>query len=404
MILKDNLTKLLLKMEPFMTKKGQDITIRRELIELINQIFDESSLDAIYINHTDNYIIPDVVVLPLYHKDFAQYLMDGDLSNVCPFGYTVEIHERCFRDYNAEELTALILHDILQNVQSCTAKERFLKAYNNVLSDIDNEIILDLFNDISLSEICFMAFLDICSRPFKAPIEDCDYVATDEVLKGMGLADAYDSYLEKALPMDLDTVEDRITKDTKFDYRTMRTIIRACMDKDIRHYYTMIRNATPLVCLENVFAGKSTISSLGFVSRKRDFKRNYAPLNKASEMPSGVMTESWLNPKSEIEIRYQLDKIVSDMRYASTEGDREVILLKIKNLTIKMIKTKGDIEKKLLKNPNDATYKHQMEFVMNMLDMLEMYRIKVRDMEIKQKRYGVFIQYPTGYDFDSPIY
>ena len=29
MILKDNLTKLLLKMEPFMTKKGQDITIRR---------------------------------------------------------------------------------------------------------------------------------------------------------------------------------------------------------------------------------------------------------------------------------------------------------------------------------------------------------------------------------------
>ena len=60
--------------------------------------------------------------------------------------------------------------------------------------------------------------------------------------------------------------------------------------------------------------------------------------------------------------------------------------------------------KKLLKNPNDATYKHQMEFVMNMLDMLEMYRVKVRDMEIKQKRYGVFIQYPTGYDFDSPIY
>lgn len=396
MILKDTITKLLLKMEPFMTKKGNDITIRREVIELINQLFDESSLDAIYINHTDNFNIPDVVVLPLYHKDFAQYLMDGDLSNICPFGYTVEIHERCFRNYSAEELTALVIHDILQNVQSCTAKERFLRAYNNVLSEIDNEIILDLFNDISLSEICFMGFLDICCRPFKAPIEDSDFIATDEVLKGMGLADAYDSYLDKTIPMTLDTVEDRIEKDTKYDYRTMRTIIRACMDKTVRRYYTMIRTGIPLVSLENVFAGKATISSLGFISRKRDFKRNYVPLNPNAN--TAVMTESWLNPKSEVEVRYQIDKIIADIRYASSEGDREIILMKIKNMTIKLIKTKGDIEKKLLKLPNEKTYQHQLEFVNTMLDMLETYRIKVRDMEIKEKRYGIFLNMPIGYE------
>lgn len=395
MILKDNITKLLLKMEPFMTKKGQDITIRRDIIQLINEIFNESSLDAIYINHTDNFNIPDVVVLPLYHKDFSQYLMDGDLTNVCPFGYTVEIHERCFRDYSAEELTALILHDILQNVQSCTAKERFLRAYNNVLSEIDNEIILDLFNDISLSEVCFMAFLDICCRPFKAPIENSDYVATDEVLKGIGLADAYDSYLGKALPMDLTTVEERIEHDTKLDYRTMKTIFNACMDKTVRRYYTMIRGGIPLVSLENVFAGKTTISSLGFVSRKRDFKRNYAPMS--GQPVNAVMTESWLNPKSEVEVRYQIDKIIADIRYASSEGDREVILLKIRNMTIKLIKTKGEIEKKLLKLPNEKTYQHQLEFVTNMLDMLETYRVKVRDMEIKEKRYGLFVTYPQGY-------
>ena len=396
MILKDTITKLLLKMEPFMTKKGNDITIRREVIELINQLFDESSLDAIYINHTDNFNIPDVVVLPLYHKDFAQYLMDGDLSNICPFGYTVEIHERCFRNYSAEELTALVIHDILQNVQSCTAKERFLRAYNNVLSEIDNEIILDLFNDISLSEICFMGFLDICCRPFKAPIEDSDFIATDEVLKGMGLADAYDSYLDKTIPMTLDTVEDRIEKDTKYDYHTMRTIIRACMDKTVRRYYTMIRTGIPLVSLENVFAGKATISSLGFISRKRDFKRNYVPLNPNAN--TAVMTESWLNPKSEVEVRYQIDKIIADIRYASSEGDREIILMKIKNMTIKLIKTKGDIEKKLLKLPNEKTYQHQLEFVNTMLDMLETYRIKVRDMEIKEKRYGIFLNMPVGYE------
>ena len=72
--------------------------------------------------------------------------------------------------------------------------------------------------------------------------------------------------------------------------------------------------------------------------------------------------------------------------------------MKIKNMTIKLIKTKGDIEKKLLKLPNEKTYQHQLEFVNTMLDMLETYRIKVRDMEIKEKRYGIFLNMPVGYE------
>ena len=63
-----------------------------------------------------------------------------------------------------------------------------------------------------------------------------------------------------------------------------------------------------------------------------------------------------------------------------------------------MIKTKADIEKKLIKTPNDPTYQHQLEFVVTMLDMLETYRVKVRDMEIKEKRYGLFLSYPVGYE------
>ena len=47
MILKDTITKLLLKMEPFMTKKGNDITIRREVIDPLTErstgLFDSES-------------------------------------------------------------------------------------------------------------------------------------------------------------------------------------------------------------------------------------------------------------------------------------------------------------------------------------------------------------------------
>ena len=48
--------------------------------------------------------------------------------------------------------------------------------------------------------------------------------------------------------------------------------------------------------------------------------------------------------------------------------------------------------------PNEKTYQHQLEFVNTMLDMLETYRIKVRDMEIKEKRYGIFLNMPVGYE------
>lgn len=395
MILKDNVRDLVLTMDVFMTKRGRDLEVQKKLIRAINMITGEDSLDAIYVNNNDQFNIPDVTVLPIYHKDFSMFLMDGDMSDVCPFGYTIEIHERVFDNLNPEELSAVIIHDILQNVQSCTAKTRFMKAYNSVVAKYKNEDILNLFDDISTSEVMFMAYCDICMRPFRVPVSGTDYVGTDEVLKGMGLGDAYDSYLQKVLPMSNGTPEDHIVAQTKADYRTMRTIIRSCMDKDIRHYYTVVRNGVPLVSLENIFAGRATVSSLGFISRKREFKHQYTPRYDAAT--AAPLQESFINPRSEVELRFQVDKIIADMRYAESESEREVILIKIKNLVLKLTKAKIDLEKKLEKNPQDASIRSQYETTMNLLDELEMLRQKTVKMEIKEKKYGIWVSYPSGY-------
>ena len=396
MILKDNVRDLVLTMDVFMTKRGRDLEVQRKLIKAINAITGEDSLDAIYVNNNDKFNIPDVVVLPIYHKDFSMFLMDGDMSDVCPFGYTIEIHERVFDKLNPEELSAVIIHDILQNVQSCTAKTRFMKAYNTIVAKYKNEDILNLFDDISTSEVMFMAYCDICMRPFRVPVSGVDYVGTDEVLKAMSLGDAYDSYLQKVLPMSNETPEDHIKAQTKADYRTMRTIIRSCMDKDIRHYYTVVRNGVPLVTLDNIFAGTATVSSLGFISRKREFKRRYIPM-ESHEYVATALHESFINPRSEVELRFQVDKIIADMRYAESESEREVILIKIKNLVLKLTKAKLDLEKKLEKNPQDANIRSKYETVLNLLDELEMLRKKTVEMEIKEKRYGVWLAYPAGY-------
>lgn len=410
MILNDSIQNLILKMDVFMTKKGSDLIVRRELIQAINAIVGEDSLDAIYVNDVDNFNIPDVAVVPLYHKDFNLFLMDGDLSNTCPFGYTIEIHKRCFTELTAEELVAVVIHDILQNVQSCTAKTRFIKAYNYAIGKYRVDDILNLFDGISVSEVSFMAFMDICLRPFRVPVMEYDYIGTDEVLKNMGLGDAYESYLDKSqyetnrwVNRDSfnSTPEAKMQTEVTYDYRTMKTIIASCMDKDIRHYYAMVRNGIPLVTMDHIFGNKHTISSLGFISRKRDFKRRYVPTSP--DQGIGNLSESVLNPRNEIELRFQVDKIISEMRYMESEAEREVILYKIKQLTIKLTKTKIRLEKEFKYKPQSEDYRHRLEYVQNLLDELDILREKVIKTDIKKKRYGIWVQWPEGYADSGPI-
>ena len=397
---RDLIMDLILKTDRFITKRGQDIAARRELIQILNQ-FSDNALDAIYINNTDNFNIPDVVVMPLYNTEFAAFAMNPDDPETCPFGYTIEIHERCFK-YPAEWLAAILIHDILQNVMSDTARVRFMKAYNDVISQYPTEQILNLFTDISNSEVIFMMYMEICCRPFKVPVSGEDYTGTDEVLKAMHLADAYDAYLEKTLPVSIDDPEDRINQEIKNDYRDVETIIKSCMDRDIRHYYAMIRNGVPLVSLDHILSSSKTANSLGFISRKRTKK----PINRPQTSPDGTdtmasLSESFMNPRSEIDMRFKVDRVIADIRYCSTEAERDVILFKIKNLSLKMLKTRQDIEKKLKKEPGNEVYAHQLSVVQNFEQELNTLREQVLNMEIKQKVWRVYskTELPPGYDF-----
>ena len=414
MILKDTITDLIIQMDVFMNKQGRDLEVCRNIIHDINQLTGEDSLDKIYVNTVKNFNIPDVVVLPLYNKEFNRFLLDEDPVETCPFGYTIEIHERCFDSYTAEELTAIVIHDILQNIESSSAKTRYMKAYNSTVSKYPMEKVMNIFDTISNSEVAFIAYTDICTRPFRVPIMDYDYTGCDEVLKNMGLGDAYDSYLEKYYDGTKNwknnqeenyTDPQKIIEDEiKADSRTMNTIFMACMDHDIRHYYTMIRNGIPLVSLDNIMGKTSSANSMGFIPKVRKFKRRYSNKPANYEDKNTTLTESFINPKNEVELRFQVDKIIADMRYAASEAEREAILIKIKNLTLKLLKTRTKAEAEYKKTPNDQQVISRIEYLQNFIDELEMLREKTMKMDIKKKRYGLFINYPEGYEEDLSKY
>ena len=75
MILNDCVRELITTMDVFMTKKGHDSEVSKQIVNLINEMNGEDSLDKIYVNEVDNFNIPDVVVLPLYNRNFNTFFI-----------------------------------------------------------------------------------------------------------------------------------------------------------------------------------------------------------------------------------------------------------------------------------------------------------------------------------------
>lgn len=395
--MKESVTNYLITLSKFCTKRGTDITVNAELKQVINMLTGEDAeLTAIYVNDRNNFNIPDVCVMPCYDPGFSRYLLNPDGDELCPFGYTIEIHARCFTKYTDEELGAVILHDILQNVLSDTAKIRFLKAYTSVISKYSNERVINLFNGIKQDEVLYIAFLEICIRPFRVPTAEPEYVSTDEVLKVIGLGDAYDSYLTKTegLVTAVLTPDLALEYEMRKDLRDIETVITVCLDNDLYHYYRMIRNGVPLLTLEHLLQPDRTAGFI-MIPGKRYMKR---PRPHRDDNKCDSMNESFNNPKSEYEIRFQIDKIIGNMRYAESEAEREVVLFKIKQLSIKLADQLAKLEK--VPSPNKITA-DKIRFIRACLEELDGLRERTVNMEIKEKRWSVYVKgdMPEGYDF-----
>ena len=393
----DNLKRTIIKLSAFMTKKGQDIGLRKDIIDGINQFTGENSLDTIYINPIDSTLIPDVFVMPKYNKDFNLYIMNADMAYHCPWGYTLEIASRAFTKYQPEELMALIIHAISQNVMSSMAKMRFLKAYSDSLEEFRDTTILDVFEDLSHSEVCFIAYSDICMRPIRVNVEDGDYVGTDEVLKTCGLADAFDQACLKIDGLNNNTPEQIINREIEQDHKTLKVVFDAVVNNDIRHYFEMIKNACPVITLTNISGLRKNGPALGFVSDPHAMK---APINPTIETHPQVMTESLTNPKNEEELRYQMDKIGVSIDYIATEDEKTSILYRIKVLKLRIMKTKLEIEKKLRRKQltvDEANYK--LNYLKEFEEILETYRKRTIEKKIKPRTVGLWAVYPPGYEY-----
>lgn len=402
----DILKRTILKLDTFMIKNGQDMGLRKDIIEGINEYTGENSLSTIYINSSDSTLVPYVFVMPKYNKDFNKYVMNAEIDYHVPWGYTLELSTMAFKKFTAEELMALIIHAITQNVMSCSAKIRFLNAYSRALSEYRDSTILDVFEDLSHSEVCYIAYIDICSRPIKAKIENRDTLGTDEVLKTAGLGDAFDSAAAKIDGLTDNTSEQVVHKEIEQDYKTMQLIFQSVFNNDIRHYFEFVKNAIPLITLKNVTSSKKNSIALGFVGDFiSDARAPIQPLGEATieytpQLADMSLLESLSNPKNEEELRYQLDKVGVSIDYISTEDEKISILYRIKVLKLRIMRTKLEIERKVRQKKltaDEANYK--LGYLEEFNEILEVYRKRTIEKKLKPRQVGLWAVYPEGYQY-----
>ncbi len=381
----NEIIRLILEVERFRMKSGKDLNSKNDLIKDINLFTKSNSLQSIYVNEVDNIMIPDVYVLPAYSDGIGEYLINTDTNVLYSGKYTIEIHERCFTKYSSEELTALLIHCILQNILSNTAKTRFLMAYTSAIDKYKDKELMDVFSSVAYSEVAYLIFMDICMRPFNLPINDSMMSASDEVLKAYDIVDAYESAISKIVCNNFNSLEDIVETEVNKDNVTATTIIKSCVNGSLSDYYDILKDRLKMISVNNIKNFKRSGIGLGFTVN------NSHPTN-------GSINESLFKPTNDTELQFQIDKIVTAMRYAENEDERTALLFKVKTLRLKLLGMKKLYMKQMSKD-TDKYAKEKINSIDEYLKLLDNLRMEIVKMEIVPKRYGVFIKYPEGYDY-----
>lgn len=381
----------MLAMERFHSKKGKDLEAKVKLIQQFNVFTKSNTLKAIYVNCVDNALIPDVYVLPSYYIGIGNYLTSLDYEFLNGNKYTIEIHERCFDKYTAEELTAIIIYHIIQNVLSNTAKSRFLTAYTCAVDKYGDKAIMKVFASTAYDEIAYMIFMDICARPLHAPKTENNetplvLISSDDILKAYNIYDIYYGAINNNGCSTGNLLEDGLKRELDKDSITTKTIIDMCIEGEIVKYYNELKCTLKMISIDNIKNFRNCAAAIGSSTNNLDNVR--------------AVNESFINPTNDTELQFKIDKIVTSMKYAESEDERAALLFKIKTLRLKLIKLKNNYTKQ---NPQDnrekAELKAKIEVIDGYLFTIDKLRVEVINLEIVPKRYGVFIKYPEGYDY-----
>ena len=355
--------------------------------------------------------VNDVIVI----KKPWNYTKDGkvlyDQSKYANGTYIVSFSADCHTKYEAETITALVLYGFaihmvnFMNQRIRTGLLHVINKYN--LSTSSNEV-----NQLA-GVFQYVYSLNV---PYLYPVKDFQSFPVLDLLFFLS-PEIYKHYAKFAIkhngkPIKLieDKREDKlepVNNYSTFFYFTsaedeneniLDTMIRR--DKRMAAHLTTIANDGMIdEELEQIHELSNMIIKLKDILNDDQVSTNHRVLTTMSES-STLLNESFF--KSESEFRYKLNKIIIASKYLDSEDERTSILVDIYNLNSKLSKF---IDKEESKMNTGKTKKEDIDqiakvnYLRTMQDELKGLETSIVNSDIKPKKFGIFIEYPAGYDY-----
>jgi hypothetical protein len=309
--------------------------------------------------------------------------------------YSIDIQQSYLAYFTAEELVATLIHNWAHNAITSTYVERIKLALISALDEYDTKNYIDAYRN-SWSDLSIPMRIDIANRTYKSIVNEGNIVyEADRLLVQYDLDEAWNSAFTKIIEINdsYSCNDDKAVN--RYDRQQALMLYTVMKDQFESDKY----RDSPISISSELYTSmikylKTSTSSMLVEDLIKNIRCNaYMKItNKVTFLSPTLLTESQKEVKIILEsstgamnkIARDIDELSFMMEEVTSMSDKIYILHKLYS-------KKSELDKKLEEDPKNSIV---IQYIKEINQLIK----KLKDTKISKTKFGVFIEYPKGYE------
>ena len=318
--------------------------------------------------------------------------MTDAIINNCNRTYIIEIDSRILEPmygFKPDEITSILLHELGHVLGDSDFYNEMKMAYEKAMFEFNDELENEKNNAVKtqLGMIYIMSVIQNTHMSKYTPQQK------EELADKFVVSCGYGEPLNRAIDKFMKLNTSMLVKKDIFDISLEEAKVNIYLKNSMR---LRKRYVTDLINIEKKKNKSSFVSKvLGNISKFFNKEQLHECVAGVDFYKYHILDESFLDLFSRNPIKtsqYDIDNLKIEMEMMEDYDDKSVLTYKIH----KRIAQLNDVKKKL--NPADSNYKYNMSCISSYINQLEQLLKEVMKFKVVEKKYGVFIKYPKGYE------
>ena len=318
--------------------------------------------------------------------------MTDAIINNCNRTYIIEIDSRILEPmygFKPDEITSILLHELGHVLGDSDFYNEMKMAYEKAMFEFNDELENEKNNAVKtqLGMIYIMSVIQNTHMSKYTPQQK------EELADKFVVSCGYGEPLNRAIDKFMKLNTSMLVKKDIFDISLEEAKVNIYLKNSMR---LRKRYVTDLINIEKKKNKSSFVSKvLGNISKFFNKEQLHECVAGVDFYKYHILDESFLDLFSRNPIKtsqYDIDNLKIEMEMMEDYDDKSVLTYKIH----KRIAQLNDAKKKL--NPADSNYKYNMSCISSYINQLEQLLKEVMKFKVVEKKYGVFIKYPKGYE------